>query len=83
MKTNSIFPDNILFIYFICFFYLYIVIVLYMLFGIKRVNENINKLWGEFTEGKLTSFELLSKVAKIYGPREDRNELEAEERQMN
>ena len=49
----------------------------------KRVNENINKLWGEFTEEKLTSFELLSKVAKIYGPREDRNELEAEERQMN
>ena len=49
----------------------------------KRVNDNINKLWGEFTEGKLTSFELLSKVAKIQAPGEDGNELEAEERQMN
>ena len=48
----------------------------------RLVNEKIMKLWEKFNDGEITSSQLLSNVAKIYGPQEQHDEVENEERQF-
>ena len=46
----------------------------------RRVNEAINKLWDEFNQGAITSCQLLARVAKIYGPKEESDASPEEDR---
>ena len=46
----------------------------------RRVNEGMNKLWDELNQGAITSCQLLSRVAKIYGPKEESDVSPEEDR---
>ena len=49
----------------------------------RIINENIKKMWSSFNSGEITSYQLLTQVAKIYGPREEPNQEMNGDRQMD